>query len=427
MPPALKPISHPTTPVTTPPTSRSGPIHFGHPANVGEWQTLNLWVHPPSFSEHEALIRPDALPNLQNGHILQIYQPSRDESRAGSHHYQAPTPSSPSSKSDLAPPGRKRPSQGQRRVLVMYHEPDKDLISRPSFQISLCQEIQQAFGFQSRADVLVKRVDPKSVAADFVTLTFRDQYLGRSDMWRLNRSIQGTCVYTKKRITFAGCIHTTVKEIYCQGQPTPCGYITPDTKILFRSESARFHLFLQMSREMWDFDEDGEVYFEKATSGFLPELFRRWEDASTHHVVSIILFTRVLYPTEGPDRLYCSWSGKWYRDFYKVLADCESHGRGWRESLGQLRREFVTFQQTILEQQDGGGEYVSITGSNTSAEEGNILEAVNLALTTFDRHYIDRDLVRTGLSIVVVTPGTGIFHVDKSLLRLTTERMFDTG
>jgi hypothetical protein len=56
-----------------------------------------------------------------------------------------------------------------------------------------------------------------------------------------------------------------------------------------------------------------------------------------------------------------------------------------------------------------------------------VLEAVNLALNPFDEHYIDRDLSRTGMSMVVITPGTGHFAVDKNMLRLTTERMVDHG
>lgn len=61
------------------------------------------------------------------------------------------------------------------------------------------------------------------------------------------------------------------------------------------------------------------------------------------------------------------------------------------------------------------------------AYEGNVLEAINIALNPFDEHYVDRDLSRTGLSMCVITPGTGHFAVDKNLLRLTTERMIDHG
>ena len=52
---------------------------------------------------------------------------------------------------------------------------------------------------------------------------------------------------------------------------------------------------------------------------------------------------------------------------------------------------------------------------------------MNLVLNPFDESYIDRDLSRTGLSIVVITPGVGHFAVNKNMLRLTTERLLDLG
>lgn len=64
---------------------------------------------------------------------------------------------------------------------------------------------------------------------------------------------------------------------------------------------------------------------------------------------------------------------------------------------------------------------------SAQAYEGNVLESINLVLNPFDEHHIDRDLSRTGLSIMVVTPGVGYFNVDKTMLRLTTERLLDAG
>jgi hypothetical protein len=48
-------------------------------------------------------------------------------------------------------------------------------------------------------------------------------------------------------------------------------------------------------------------------------------------------------------------------------------------------------------------------------------------LNPFDKHFVDRDLMRTGLSIILITPGVGKFFVNKKLLRLTNERMTDNG
>jgi len=96
---------------------------------------------------------------------------------------------------------------------------------------------------------------------------------------------------------------------------------------------------------MYEFDEDGERYYEKALvsrssrsskeispshpsdfsffpflqHGFLPELFSRWARLKTNHVVTIILFSRVCYDqaelerVEGP--LYHDKDFGTYKDF----------------------------------------------------------------------------------------------------------------
>lgn len=275
------------------------------------------------------------------------------------------------------------------------------------------------------------------VAADYIEFTFKDQYIGRSDMWRLSRSLIGTCVYTRQKINFADCIRAQVKKIFVKGEQALCGYVTGNTKPIFRSESAKLFIFLQMSREMWEFDEDGELYYEKAIDGFFTELFQRWKDLSTNHVVSIVLFSRVYYD-EGEvlsnglvndDESLRQIKRRWYKDFYKVIVDWETRS-DWSSALKLLKEELTQYQLNILlreKKKQNGESYKILLGKNSYAFDGNILEAINLALNPFDRHYVDRDLLRTGLSIIIVTPGCCRFEVDKKLLRLTAERMIDNG
>lgn len=263
------------------------------------------------------------------------------------------------------------------------------------------------------------------VALDHVELGFKEQYLGRSDMWRLQQNLKGTCVYHEKKILFAGSIKATVKRLFAHDEQMTSGYITETTRMIFRSASAKYFLFIQMSREMWEFDEDGELYFEKAVSNFLPHLFTRWKDEGTNHVVSIVLFTRVFYETKIDDPLINQAAdGRYYKDFYKVLADWETTD-DWMSVIGPLKMEQLNFQPNVLLRTEDGRKVVS--GQISMAYEGNVLEAVNLALNPFDKHFVDRDLMRTGLSIILITPGVGKFFVNKKLLRLTNERMTDNG
>lgn len=208
-----------------------------------------------------------------------------------------------------------------------------------------------------------------------------------------------------------------------------------------------------MATEMWDFDEDGELYYEKALSGFLPEIDRRWKSVPSNHVVSVIVFARVHYDVselhmlqeyELPLRQEEGGKRRWYIDYYKVLVDLESDCN-WANVLTLLKEEFFRFSHDVLllrrpvagpagapwlEEQHADllrRDRALLAGTLSSSHEGNILEAVNLALNPFDEHYIDRDLNRTGLNILVITAGTGHFDVSKPLLRLTTERLIDNG
>ena len=81
--------------------------------------------------------------------------------------------------------------------------------------------------------------------------------------------------------------------MWSQGERVPCGVVTEDTKIVFRSSTSQVYLFLQMSSERWDFDIYGDLYFEKAVNGFLSEMFAKWKrhgsnhEASTSYIFSI--------------------------------------------------------------------------------------------------------------------------------------------
>jgi len=118
----------------------------------------------------------------------------------------------------------------------------------------------------------------------------------------MKKSLHGLGVYRGKKVEFAG-VRGQVKELYGQVEKMSCGVVTENTKLVFRSESAKFFIYFQMSREMWEFDEDGDLFYEKALEGFLPELFSNWSLIGVNHLVSIVLFTRVNFEDLSPEDL----------------------------------------------------------------------------------------------------------------------------
>ncbi|MPC21463.1 DEP domain-containing protein 5 [Portunus trituberculatus] len=113
--------------------------------------------------------------------------------------------------------------------------------------------------------------------------------------------------------------------MWAQGGKVACGVVTENTKVVYRSSTSMVYLFIQMSSEMWDFDLYGDLYFEKAVSGFLSELFAKWKKESSNHDVTIVLFSRTYYkatsidefPTYMRECLQEDYRGRFYEDFYR--------------------------------------------------------------------------------------------------------------
>ncbi|VUZ51835.1 unnamed protein product, partial [Hymenolepis diminuta] len=107
---------------------------------------------------------------------------------------------------------------------------------------------------QSYKTVSVRVVSKEDVILDLVEINFRDQYFGRRDLMELSNIITNTIVQRNAMIEF-GVMRGYVGELWRKGELTSCGYISDRTKVVFRSSSAVYHIFIQMSREMWNFDE----------------------------------------------------------------------------------------------------------------------------------------------------------------------------
>lgn len=216
------------------------------------------------------------------------------------------------------------------------------------------------------------------------------------------------------------------------------GYVTPRTKTIFRSLSAKVTIFIQVCRELWQFSGDGERFYEKIVHSFLPTLFSKWREAGTNHTVTIVLISRVHYDAmeleyaAGPLRR--DDDGRWYKDFFKIITDLEIIN-DWKSTLFLLKDSFWAFQRDILlahhyhqaSMESTKPNQARLVGQISYAHDGPILEALNLGLNPNETHYIDRSLSSTGVSTIIITPGTGYFRVSKQLLRLTTTRMLDQG
>uniref|UniRef100_M4AP82 DEP domain containing 5, GATOR1 subcomplex subunit n=1 Tax=Xiphophorus maculatus TaxID=8083 RepID=M4AP82_XIPMA len=358
-------------------------------------KSYKLVLHKKGFggSDDELVVNPKIFPQVNLGDIIEIAHPTDDYSP----------------------------------LLLQVKSLKEDLQKET---ISVDQTVAQAFKLRAYQDVIVNIVDPKDVTLDLVELTFKDQYIGRGDMWRLKKSLVSTCAYVTQKVEFAG-IRAQASELWVKGEKVTCGYISENTRVVFRSTSAMVYIFIQMSCEMWDFDIYGDLYFEKAVSGFLSDLFTKWKEKNCSHEVTVVLFSRTFYNAktleEFPENLRGSvrqnHEGHYYEDFYRVVAQNERRDE-WTSLLVTIKKLFIQYPFLVRLKEAGTGFPV---GYNSTAVQGNYLEAINLSFNVFDKHYINRNFDRTGQMSVVITPGVGVFEVDRLLMILTKQRMIDNG
>lgn len=296
-----------------------------------------------------------------------------------------------------------------------------------------------------------------AIEASHVELVFKDQYLTRADMWRIAvGELADRTVYKGQMMLFMGTVKAQISAVFVEGRKVHSAFFGKNTKPIFRSESARYVLFIQMAKEMWDFDSDdsGEIMFNKVVNGFLPALFKKWADMKVKHLVSVVLFARVEYDTGLTAELgnatfhndfytgiQTSGDKRPYKDFYRVVVSEMASGE-WTKILYQLKREFNFFRRDISNfhlkamssvpslSEDPNSKFTSssrMKAESSRAMYGNVLEAINMASSLFAHDYIDRDLMRTGISIVLISPGPGVFEVEYEALRRTTEALVGNG
>ncbi|KYQ52041.1 DEP domain-containing protein 5 [Trachymyrmex zeteki] len=359
---------------------------------------FKLIVHQKNFSGEDLIINPKDYPGIKTGDVVEIYHPEDEFSR----------------------------------LLLQVTSFKEDLQGRET--ISVENNVASMFQLRTFADVYMNIVNPDDVALDSIELTFKDQYMGRSEMWRLKNSLVNTCVYINKKIEFCGgSIRCQVYEMWSQGDRVACGVITDDTKVVFRSSTSMVYLFIQMSTEMWDFDIHGDLYFEKAVNGFLADLFQKWKRNGSNHEVTIVLFSRTFYnatsleefPNHMRECLQHDYRGRFYEDFYRVAVQNERF-EDWSNILVQLRKLFTDYQKIVLEYHQKPDINMP-KAVNSTAAQGNFLEVLNMSLNVFEKHYLDRSFDRTGQLSVVITPGVGVFEVDRELTNVTKQRIIDNG
>ncbi|KAF1778786.1 Vacuolar membrane-associated protein Iml1 [Phytophthora cactorum] len=398
--------------------------------NTLDREALSLVVHGPEFRNGELLVlNPDFFPDVQILDLVEVSQPERAHPR-----------------------------------LVLSVESLAPV--RGKLQVSVAKEIAAQFGLEAFRPVTVRRVDQRDVSVDFVELSFKDQFLSRADIWRFKVTMLGQCLYVGRTVECLG-IRSQVDAILANNTQLNCGVIGDATKIVVRSRSSRLFWLVQMtkwsessvshsvtiiafSRSFYDanqfpdgFDPRKAPFSDPRRQGFGPGCGAPGINMANGY---------------GPTIHVDPVSGRYYEDFYKVVV-MNFTGPDWNRLLLLLKKEFASYYEThrwrtpeefspaqyeicrcpkpvsgvTKEEKSGAAQLrpmwttVNAKIFPSRAKDGNILEAINVTLNVLDKHYMDRDLSRTGQGIVMMTAGCSIFNVNSKLAEITEQRMMDNG
>lgn len=272
--------------------------------------------------------------------------------------------------------------------------------------VSIHQGLAAHFGFENRTEAKLEIVDDhRTVTAAHIELFFKDQYLSRADMWQIMKQLDGTVVYCGQAVQFLGSTAAIIRTVYISGVEADSALVSATvTKPIFRSESARYTILVEVSKEMLEYWRGGDLLYERCI-GFLTELFQRWEDLKARHTVSIVVHGRRLErKSEDADDEP--------RGFCKIIA-VDMHITQWRALLRTLK---IAFNRSKLPH------------DVTLAAQSNTLETIYLAALEFAAQYTDDPhLDFTGSSIIAITAGSGLLEADFELLKQTTEVLLGNG
>lgn len=297
-------------------------------------------------------------------------------------------------------------------------------------QVSILRQVADLYHLSSYDMVSIHRVNRdeeesalQAVSADFVLVTIKDQFISRGDMHFFQESLIGSWVYEGQRLYEASRgLQANAREIRHCEQQALSGIVTEKTVITFRSRSSRIIWLVQISSEMWEYgspygrghDESlCEIYFD-VWIAFIHKLFVKWKELEATHSLTVVFFSRSFLPfspmadAASQHDVY----GRRYKDHFRIVLENET-GPDWDSLVVRIKEGFVRYPLEV-------GWTTGDDGVRPStACHGNLLEAINVTLNLLQFHYLDRDLQRTGNSIVVVSAGNGVFEVDRGLAGIT--------
>eukprot|EP00917_Polyrhabdina_sp_WS-2016_P015278 GHVP01033272.1.p1 GENE.GHVP01033272.1~~GHVP01033272.1.p1 ORF type:complete len:836 (-),score=123.83 GHVP01033272.1:230-2737(-) len=204
------------------------------------------------------------------------------------------------------------------------------------------------------------------------------------------------------------------------------GIVRPDTLLVLRSKIQQIIILIQISEEMWWLSKENTLYFFRLEK-FLEDCLLRWEKDNANHHITFVMFHRLVVSPLFPEKKFEK------KDFFSILWEgkCRNLKFERNQFFDKLREEFIKFPEQhkwrIPSFAGIPNKHETDSRVNLSlAASGNFLEALNMAFSFLDLHYIDKSFEEMGQAVMVVTAGNGvIWSLNNNILELTKLRIME--
>lgn len=237
------------------------------------------------------------------------------------------------------------------------------------------------------------------------------------------------------------------------------------TKFAFFSKSAQIYVLIEMSRETYEFDEDGYLYAEKKLY-FLRNYLERCKSESATHEVVFVLYGRIYYPEiKSREELLREAKKAGFSDS-ESLSDFGSfqhsnHIKTFQDvylkagvlSLDCTRPAMENFLVQLKQQINAFPHYVNwavncpknvidmkaqlknkaqlpnfmLPSELSTSEKSNLLESINVCMFHLINEDTDKSLKCTGINLLLLTAGQGTYRVNTEIISPTKQRVILSG
>jgi len=332
------------------------------------------------------------------------------------------------------------------------------------------------------AEVTLQGVDEHEAALSEATLVLYGHYLSKRDLWFMHREMMqrgSDLIYANYDKNYGLHIpHSKVEGMTLKNSKLALagealsGWVAEHTALHIKSGSANMFVLVHISRELFEYAMSGRVYWEILIDLFKEVLGRlQVKGSDSHgHYIQIVLIARAKSQEKcsDPHRLdqpdvcrdrsspmppqteAAADEKKSPQDFFEVL--WEGHARSLPPAevlANEVRRIIVPIFCNYLRRWNSGvwnSGPLWAGGTNNGeepqaaegwrgmqaedfmrAQDGPILESLNIVMDCLDRHHLDRMLKVTGQSIVLLTAGDGCINTEYKLQKLTHRRFTNSG